>query len=1049
MSDVDSTINDIRQKIRLEQKMHDAAKQMRTQLKNRNALEECDITLLESEKRIDFLQQQLQRMQLKKQGHQPPSETSSITAVSSDAGSHLSEHPQGSRARTSSLTNLDLRKSGSALSVQKVSLKLHELAFKLDVERKLKEGTDRITSIYLKQSSRGDKRKAAHASAAVSSLSETNDKIMLLERALKKYQSLYVHGLDDEDDGASGDNSANIYRLAPGIRRPMTGKLKLKVISAAQLTHAPCRGFRSVETFAVVKIDGSVKCQTRPSRNARWFEEFELRVHKGSELEISLYDRADRDVLVGIWWVKFSDLYEDVRKQQVVRGDDGGEAWATATQLAPGSDSSATGGQMIVGGMSQPSQPSVGHILRAYNGGGIQCLWDVEPIGQLELWLDFQKEAKPQRQASRLGRKVAVRKRKGDPVVVHGHRFYPKPFYTIMKCAMCEEFLVNSVGFQCEDCNLFCHERCHSKVVTKCITKSETEAERDEDKINHRIPHRFEPATNLSASWCSHCGYMLPLGRRDNRRCSECHQQCHEACAVFIPDFCGMKMSVANQILTEIRRRSAVIPPGAETPVSPRKPKPVPKPSSTGPPTRPSAERPTTPTQVGGHLRPPHSAGPDVPHKAQYQPSVPHHQHQYGAAVQSGPSGHAMAGHGHPQSPQYPHLAGQGGYPIEPSESGYAKPLPHPHMYQAGLPPHQHQPQQALSVAPPPSQPKRKIGLHDFNLKAVLGKGNFGKVMLAEEKASKDIYAIKVLKKEFIIQNDEIESTQSEKRVFQTANLERHPFLIGLHSCFQSETRIYFVMEYISGGDLMWHIQRQNFSERRAKFYAAEVLLALEYFHRHDIIYRDLKLDNILLAADGHVKIVDYGLCKEHMGFGSTTNTFCGTPEFMAPEILLEQRYGRAVDWWAFGVLIYEMLLGQPPFRGETEDEIFDAILDEEVLYPINMSRDSVSILQRLLTREPAKRLGSGPSDAEEIKRHPFFKGINWNDIFHKRVTPPYLPQIRSRFDISNFDEEFTRERPVLTPTSTVLDEADQDEFASFSYVADWVTAGSRQWSQQ
>jgi novel protein kinase C epsilon type len=181
--------------------------------------------------------------------------------------------------------------------------------------------------------------------------------------------------------------------------------------------------------------------------------------------------------------------------------------------------------------------------------------------------------------------------------------------------------------------------------------------------------------------------------------------------------------------------------------------------------------------------------------------------------------------------------------------------------------------------------------LDDFQFIAVLGKGNFGKVMLTEEKATKKLWAIKVLKKEFILQNDEVESTRSEKRVFVTINKARHPFLVGLHSCFQTETRIYFVMEYISGGDLMLHIQRQQFSEKRAKFYAIEVLLALEYFHQNGIIYRDLKLDNILLTLDGHVKVADYGLCKESMGFGNTTNTFCGTPEFMAPEILLEKGF--------------------------------------------------------------------------------------------------------------------------------------------------------------
>ena len=228
-------------------------------------------------------------------------------------------------------------------------------------------------------------------------------------------------------------------------------------------------------------------------------------------------------------------------------------------------------------------------------------------------------------------------------------------------------------------------------------------------------------------------------------------------------------------------------------------------------------------------------------------------------------------------------------------------------------PPQQAPPQQ--QVAQQPSQTAqgqartRKVGLNDFNFLAVLGKGNFGKVMLAEEKKTNKQWAIKVLKKEFIIENDEIESTKSEKRVFLAAARERHPFLLDLHSCFQTETRIYFVcvdsspspvhlrmvaerivfparsMEYVQGGDLMLHIQREHFTPRRARFYAAEVLLALESLHKQGIVYRDLKLDNILLTLDGHVKVADYGLCKENMWYQSTTSTFCGTPEFMAPEV--------------------------------------------------------------------------------------------------------------------------------------------------------------------
>ncbi|CAM0143257.1 unnamed protein product [Umbelopsis sp. WA50703] len=251
------------------------------------------------------------------------------------------------------------------------------------------------------------------------------------------------------------------------------------------------------------------------------------------------------------------------------------------------------------------------------------------------------------------------------------------------------------------------------------------------------------------------------------------------------------------------------------------------------------------------------------------------------------------------------------------------------------------------------------------------------------------------------------------------------------------------------------------------KYYACEVLLALEYFHKQGIVYRDLKLDNIMLGVDGHIRIADYGLCKENMWYGQTTGTFCGTPEFMAPEILLEQKYARAVDWWAFGVLIYEMLLGQSPFRGEDEDEIFDAILEDEILYPINMSRDSVSICQKveysvinaiiifvinqltaspnqLLNRDPNHRLGSGPNDAQDIKQHAFFRGVNWDDMLAKRVPPPFYPSINGRTDTSNFDEEFTREKPQMTPISSTLNRGEQQEFGNFSYVADWVIQGKR-----
>ncbi|KAJ3224500.1 Serine/threonine kinase [Clydaea vesicula] len=332
------------------------------------------------------------------------------------------------------------------------------------------------------------------------------------------------------------------------------------------------------------------------------------------------------------------------------------------------------------------------------------------------------------------------------------------------------------------------------------------------------------------------------------------------------------------------------------------------------------------------------------------------------------------------------------------------------------------------------------VTLNDFHFVSVLGRGAFGKVMLATEKQTKKLYAIKALKKEFIIQSDDVKSTKLEKRIFQAASAAHHPFLVNLHSSFQTDSRIYFVMEYVSGGDLMCHIQdKKRFPSARTKFYACEVLLALEYFHKNNIIYRDLKLDNILMTPEGHIKVADYGICKDNIGYGVTTRTFCGTPDYMAPEILLSNRYGRAVDWWSFGVLIYVMLVGRYPFHGDDELQILDAILDDSIEYPPNLPRETFAILNQLLNRNPARRLGGGKMDAEEVKKHPYFNGVDWNAILSKQIPPPWKPTIKSPTDVSNFDSEFTKEKPVLTPINSVLSQVNQDEFKDFEYISDWA----------
>uniref|UniRef100_A0A8C9WM14 Protein kinase C n=1 Tax=Scleropages formosus TaxID=113540 RepID=A0A8C9WM14_SCLFO len=324
-----------------------------------------------------------------------------------------------------------------------------------------------------------------------------------------------------------------------------------------------------------------------------------------------------------------------------------------------------------------------------------------------------------------------------------------------------------------------------------------------------------------------------------------------------------------------------------------------------------------------------------------------------------------------------------------------------------------------------------RVNVDDFIFHKVLGKGSFGKVLLAELKGHGEYFAVKALKKDVVLMDDDVECTMVEKRVLALA--WDNPFLTHLFCAFQTKEHLFFVMEYLNGGDLMFHIQEKGrFDLTRATFYSAEIICGLQFLHSKGIIYRDLKLDNVMLDRDGHIKIADFGMCKENVFGDNRATTFCGTPDYIAPEILLGQKYSFSVDWWSFGVLLYEMLIGQSPFHGDDEDELFESIRMDTPHYPRWITKESKDLLEKLFERDSTRRLGV----VGNIRAHSFFKTINWSVLERREVEPPFKPKVKAPNDCSNFDREFLNEKPRLSHSDkTFIDSMDQTAFTGFSFI--------------
>ena len=299
-----------------------------------------------------------------------------------------------------------------------------------------------------------------------------------------------------------------------------------------------------------------------------------------------------------------------------------------------------------------------------------------------------------------------------------------------------------------------------------------------------------------------------------------------------------------------------------------------------------------------------------------------------------------------------------------------------------------------------------KVTLNDFKILKTLGKGAFGKVLLVHNEELNKYFAMKILKKDFIKQNKQIAHTKVERKILEKID---YPFIAQLFYAFQNKEKLYMITEYMPGGEMFYHLHKEEyFKESKAKFYICEIILAIEHLHKNNIIYRDLKPENILLDENGHIKLTDFGLSKIVNDINKDrTYTICGTPEYVAPEVLTGKGYNKSVDWWSLGIVLYEMLCGYSPFR-EARERIDIEIYFKPIHHDNLISDIAFDLISKLIQPNCEMRLGYGILDSIEIKNHEFFKDINWKKVERKEIEPEYKPVLKKPGDVSNFDKMFT-----------------------------------------